>query len=76
MNPENYRPFNRRGRELGLAARPLLVLSRGETTGHNHNNQNQNKNPLTRFTLQILGRPCAALSRNLCKWFSVLRPYF
>jgi hypothetical protein len=40
MNPENYRPFNRRGRELGLAARPLLVLSRGQTTGHNHNNQN------------------------------------
>ena len=44
-------PSDRRGRELGLAARPLLVLSRGPHSG-SHNAKNQNKKPLTRISLQ------------------------
>jgi hypothetical protein len=53
MQSESLRPFDRRGRELWLATRPLLVLSRCRRT-RNHNNKNQNKKPLTRFTLQNL----------------------
>jgi hypothetical protein len=30
MNPKNCQTFDRRGRELGLAARPLLVLTRND----------------------------------------------
>jgi hypothetical protein len=41
----------RRGRELGLEARPLLALAGGQRPG-NHHNQNQTKKPLTRFSLQ------------------------
>jgi hypothetical protein len=40
--PKDNRRFDRRGRELGLAARPRLVLSRGESTGIQHNKK-QNK---------------------------------
>ena len=46
MEPERYRPFNRRGRELELAARPLLVLSGCQRAG-NHNNKT--KTHLHRF---------------------------
>ena len=44
-------PSNRRGRELGLAARPLLVLPCQWSEG-NHNTTNQNKKPLTQISLQ------------------------
>jgi hypothetical protein len=44
-------PFDRRGRELRLQARPLLVLSRVCYTG-SHNNKNQTKKPFTQIALQ------------------------
>jgi len=53
MNPESLTPFDRRGRELGLAARPLLVLARCQHLG-NHNNKNQNKNHLHEFLYKAL----------------------
>ena len=45
---DDLQPFDRRGRELGLAARPLLVLS-GCRSWENHINKNQTKNHLHRF---------------------------
>ena len=54
MEPERYRPFNRRGRELELAARPLLVLSGCQRAG-NHNNKT--KTHLHRF-LYTTGGGC------------------
>jgi hypothetical protein len=44
-------PFNRRGRELRLAARPLLVLTRIGCSG-NQINKNQTKKPFTQKSLQ------------------------
>jgi hypothetical protein len=40
--------FDRRGRELGLAARPRLDLARNECG----QDKNQNKKPLTQISLQ------------------------
>jgi len=51
MNPKRLNKFDRRGRELGLAARPLLVLTRCQQS-EKHNNENQNKKPLTQISLQ------------------------
>ena len=51
MNQRDSGTFDRRGRELGLAARPLLILSRCPHRG-NHTDKNQNKKPLTQISLQ------------------------
>jgi hypothetical protein len=51
MNQSDLRPFDRRGRELRLTARPLLVLSRYPHPG-NHTDKNQNQKPFTRISLQ------------------------
>jgi hypothetical protein len=47
-------PSDRRGRELRLQARPLLVLSRVCHTG-SHNHQTKTKKPFTQIALQNRG---------------------
>lgn len=46
--------YDRRGRELGLAARPLLILACCRRAA-NHSNQNQNQNHLHRFLYKATG---------------------
>jgi hypothetical protein len=54
--------FDRRGRELRLAARPLLVFPRQWSEG-SHNN-NKTKKPLTQISLQ--NRPTCIDPADLC----------
>ena len=62
--------FDRRGRELRLKARPLLVLSRVWNTG-SHHNKNKTQKPFTQITLQ--NQICAKTLPFLYRFFTEKR---
>jgi len=74
MNPESYRPFDRRGRELEARRSPPARFTSLPTRKESPHQQKpkQNKAPLTQISLQSLGESLGKATQSHLK--ATLKP--